>query len=89
MLFDGRKPAAWCELVTNFGIHFSLVAGQPRHNWFFKLRRRLAIATGRVSEGFASSLADASGYEKCLASINNSPWPASPIGLMNFVAAAP
>lgn len=34
------KPAAWCELVTNFGILFSLVAGQPHRVDEFRSRGR-------------------------------------------------
>ena len=34
------KPEVWCELVTNFGILFSLVAGQPHRVDQFRSRRR-------------------------------------------------
>ena len=34
------KPEVWCELVANFGILFSLVAGQPHRVDQFRSRRR-------------------------------------------------
>ena len=41
-IFDRLRinPAAWCELVTNFGILFSLVAGQPQRVDEFRSRGR-------------------------------------------------
>ena len=34
------KPAVWCELVTNFSILFSLIAGQPHRVDEFRSRYR-------------------------------------------------
>ena len=34
------KPTAWCELVTNFGTLFSLIAGQPHRVDEYRSRHR-------------------------------------------------